>query len=463
MLFTAPMTFGEALQSLAMRNLLPTSALTADMRQFSAEIRRRSLWSATLESVNTLQKISGSVQNILQGKTGVTDGMLALRESLEKDGYIAPEGKEGTLQDLLSPQRRRLVIETQADMAANAGRHAQGMTPAVLEEFPAQELYRIGTPAGGSEAERDWGQRWIDAGGPPAIGGRMIALKTDPVWTELGNPALFPDGLGNPWPPYAFHSLMRVRDIDRDEAVALGIMDPDTILDPGEAPFGDEELAAAPATRAQWLREAIEDSGLAAFDADGVLHFLANDYDPAQPRADDGRWSETGDTRPGSPAPHRRRDSLGRRPARGEQHLPDDDNIARGRAAIQRLQRRKSGSIRDAMFVKDLGTIEFAHGNTGIKKPDTKGRTHREGGGVAHIDSKHAADLLHVPEWIVKGEKGEPELATIKAWNGKEMTDRQVWKREINYKGNLVILSSRSKGSKSQWLVTGFNPARGSK
>ena len=52
----------------------------------------------------------------------------------------------------------------------------------------------------------------------------MIALKSDPVWQTIGDSTLFPDALGNPYPPFAFNSGMWVRDVSREDAIALGLM-----------------------------------------------------------------------------------------------------------------------------------------------------------------------------------------------------------------------------------------------
>jgi len=45
----------------------------------------------------------------------------------------------------------------------------------------------------------------------------MIALKDDDVWDQLGSSDFFPDGLDNPYPPFAFNSGMDVRDVIRSE------------------------------------------------------------------------------------------------------------------------------------------------------------------------------------------------------------------------------------------------------
>jgi hypothetical protein len=62
----------------------------------------------------------------------------------------------------------------------------------------------------------------------------MVALKNHPIWERLGDPALFDDGLGNPYEPFAFGSGMGTVDVSRDDAMGLGIIDRDTQVDKTE-------------------------------------------------------------------------------------------------------------------------------------------------------------------------------------------------------------------------------------
>jgi hypothetical protein len=52
----------------------------------------------------------------------------------------------------------------------------------------------------------------------------MVAVKNDAIWSKIGSPELFDDGLGNPYPPYAWRSGMGIEDVDRDEAERLGLL-----------------------------------------------------------------------------------------------------------------------------------------------------------------------------------------------------------------------------------------------
>jgi hypothetical protein len=115
------------------------------------------------------------------------------------------------------------IVSTQESMADNYGSYLRGQDADILAIWPAQELVRYSP----SFVYRDWKNRWTMAGGQ-LYEGRMVALKDSKVWQRLGDPNLFADALGNPFPPFAFNSGMGVLNIDREEALRLGVMTPAT-------------------------------------------------------------------------------------------------------------------------------------------------------------------------------------------------------------------------------------------
>ena len=66
----------------------------------------------------------------------------------------------------------------------------------------------------------------------------MVALKTSPIWQALGDGAGgYRDTLGNPYPPFAYGSGLAWADVSRDEAIELGLIDPEVgRAVPGEPP-----------------------------------------------------------------------------------------------------------------------------------------------------------------------------------------------------------------------------------
>ena len=267
--FSAPTSFDAALAAAQARSLLPTTGTTDMLQKLKPAIKRRALWSATVDFIDPLQKLDDITKSILEGKTNRAEGRLEMKLLWRALGYEPDAADAGTLRDLASDKRINLQIDTLTGTARGYGHYATSRRPSMLDEYPAQELFR----AEDRKDERDWNQRWMMAGGQFYNMGRMIALKTDPVWERLGDSRMFPDALDNPYPPFAFNSGMNVLDISRDEAVALGLIDADEQLEPGTMEDFNADLKCSPGELSANLRAAIEVTVRGTFDANGVLHF----------------------------------------------------------------------------------------------------------------------------------------------------------------------------------------------
>jgi hypothetical protein len=103
------------------------------------------------------------------------------------------------------------VINTNAELVSSHRVFVQGIDPETLDAYPAQELVK----ARNGDEPYDWRARWTECGGPKC-NGRMIALKSHPVWLRLSD-------FGHPHPPFAFDSGMDVIDISRVQAVELAL------------------------------------------------------------------------------------------------------------------------------------------------------------------------------------------------------------------------------------------------
>lgn len=270
MIFDDLIDFDDALQSRKVKALLPNLLSSAELQSIRASIKERAVFSAKTANADYLQKIDDVIQDILKPRIaadGHMEGLLSgggrqkLKETLDAMSYKPEKGKEGTIQDLSSDARLNLVVDTNQRMSYGYGYWKKGME--VVEDFPAYELFR----AEERNEPRDWEARWDDAGGE-RYDGRMIALKTDAIWTRIS-------AFGLPYPPFDYNSGMNVMDVDRAECIQIGLIDENDIMLSDDAGFNDDmqvnKSELAPELKSQLLKDLKDDGIRARFDAKGVL------------------------------------------------------------------------------------------------------------------------------------------------------------------------------------------------
>jgi hypothetical protein len=137
------------------------------------------------------------------------------------------------------------------------------------------------------------------------------------------------------------------------------------------------------------------------------------------------------------------RDSLGRWVDENGGGLSIDDNLQRGKKAMNRALRQKA-DVQKAMHRKGVGQIDFEWGRPGTPAPNKSGATHADGYGVSHIVAKHGeATALNLPEVIARG----------------KITPHQEEDRlYITHGGQQAIL--QRKNSESAYVVTSFEPLK---
>lgn len=254
MIFGSPISFEEALQSRDVKSLLPTDLGTADLEGISSDLLERATFSARVANAEYLQQIEDVVRQYANGEIDLATARLQLKTKLQEIGYFADADEAGKLTDFASDERTNLVLRTNAEMANGYGQWMQGQNATLLNSRPAQELYR----AFNRKAPRDWLRRWTGAGGQ-VFNGRMIALKNTPIWSRISR-------FGKPYLPFDFRSGMSVRDIDRETAMSLGLIDLTTQLTPETREF-NQDLKFSPAVRSEALRQALIEQGY-KFDGD---------------------------------------------------------------------------------------------------------------------------------------------------------------------------------------------------
>jgi len=248
------------------RGLLRTSLGTEVLSEIPWQIRKQLFWSAGVIRADWLNDWYQLVTDLLEGKVDRGSARLAIKDQVDRSGYLAEPGTEGGLLDLSSDRRINLILDTQQQLANGWGRFEQENTEAVVQAFPARELYRAIFRA----QPRNWAQKWMDAGGR-TYGGRYIARVDDPIWAKSLSAGGF-NRFGIPTGPFDFNSGMRTRPIGVVEAEQLGVIKPgDKLPKPmanGEWRKPNEVSRGA---MSEAMKDALEKSGAGKFDAEGVF------------------------------------------------------------------------------------------------------------------------------------------------------------------------------------------------
>lgn len=240
MQFTAPILFSEAIQKLSNRKIVPSRADSTRWRLIDTALRERAFFSSTVESARVLQSMRDEIEGWLLadkaieshggyrfgGRAEFVANMreLAIREGLGKidpeTGLISPDIRESDLTDIRSIRRLELVFDTVVEAAQEFGYWQQGQDPAILAVFPAQRFIRVRPVI----APRSYHQA--------ALG--EIRRKDDlQFWISLNR------DFGVPWGPWGFGSGCGTEDVDRDEAIAEGVIKKGDCIKPVAKNFQD--------------------------------------------------------------------------------------------------------------------------------------------------------------------------------------------------------------------------------
>lgn len=386
MIFSTPIPFIEALDSQRVKAaLMPTSASSYQLQAVAPEILERSTFAARVTNAQFLQSIHEQMSSLVAAETDPATVRLRLKQTLESIGYMPDPDKRGGIEDLSSDPRLHLIIDTQEKMSHGYGNWQQGQDQSVLDAWPAQELYR----AEARNQERAWNKRWTDAGGT-LYEGRMIAKKNSPIWTVISAFSL-------PYPPFDYNSGMDVRDIARDEALRLGVINERTDpVRPQTRGFNDT-LQASGKDLAPALQRALLDSlgDYAKIDDAGILHLHTE---------------------------------------------PILENARRGKIAMQQVLATHT-DVLEAMSRPEFGPIDFRWGD--------------ESGGVLHLLKRREAQRARFPDSLT----GEGIAAMMPEVIAKGVAEHvKERKATISYLGFKAVLGKDLHGTPvDRWLLDGFD------
>ena len=223
-----------AVEKFGARKATPSSMTSAQWARVAPAIREKCFFSARVNDAETLGKMRELIGKAVDtAKRNPNEALVSQEKFIsEMKSYLRGRGYavDGTaLTDIASRRRLGLIYKMNYEEAREYAKYTRGQDSDALHMFPAQEFLRV-------EPRRvprtDWQTRWRAAGGK-LYGGRMVALKSSDVWKNLSR-------FDRPYPPFDFGSGMGVEDIDRDEAIELGLLPKDEPVD--EIPDFDDAL-----------------------------------------------------------------------------------------------------------------------------------------------------------------------------------------------------------------------------
>jgi 2'-5' RNA ligase len=270
--FTKPQPLADAVRALSRKTPIGAALSSAEWEtRVPAALREAAQFSARVESVRAMQEVKSALQKIITLARDATPAVPSaanagqpgafqmdrskfietIQKTANRLGLRTQEQEQrGGVQDFGGERRLQLIYEQQIGGAQAKAFHRQGQDPDILDAWPAQRLIRVSA----RDKERDWKKRWSDAraavGGVGVYSGAdMVALKTSPIWRALSR-------FGRPWPPFDFGSGMGVEEIDREDAEALGLVQPGEQLTPeppDEAP--EASIAGLDPEARGWLQQ----------------------------------------------------------------------------------------------------------------------------------------------------------------------------------------------------------------
>ncbi|WAC20981.1 hypothetical protein OVA24_06245 [Luteolibacter sp. SL250] len=252
--FTTERPLEDAVARLGKRTPLGATLSSAEWSRVPWEIREVSFFSAHVECERLLAIMQGKIlrrvrlekEKLANGEEITMDRgrfIAEMQDELHALGYQPKPADQGTVRDLSSAGRLGLIWDMQLGFARGYANWKASFDPDLIEAAPCWELIREAD----REVPRAWvAEIWPDHGGK-FYGGRMIALKSDPIWKWISD-------FGVPWPPFKWGSGMGVKNVRWREARELGVPGID---DPQEMP--DMDLASGVQASRKNLPQVSED------------------------------------------------------------------------------------------------------------------------------------------------------------------------------------------------------------
>lgn len=237
MITSTPIKFNDAIRKFGSRTPIGLILDTKAWKMMPRAIRERAFFSAKVTNLKFLNEAKSIIDDWLQQNTEMIGGEVTLKEAGRadfikrmrefaiKEGMLPLPGKEGSIEDLTSERRLKLIWDVNTRMAQDYAYWLQGMDPDVLADFPAYRFLREATV----KEPRPYHEANLG----------QIRRKDDMAfWLDMNR------DFRVPWGPWGFNSQCGVEDVPRSVAEKLGLVKEDEEVKPVDLGF-NEELEAS--------------------------------------------------------------------------------------------------------------------------------------------------------------------------------------------------------------------------
>jgi hypothetical protein len=293
-LLVKPAKFREAIAKLGKKKRIAKKLSSKQWSQVPTQLRERAFFSANVESAKFLEKAQNTLNDYMTGAREYVinpEGkkVLALKRSSRADflyemrklakesgmGDLLPPGTDREsrdvitkMKDIQSDARLKLIFDTQTSQAQAYGYYKQGQDPTILDEYPAQRFIR----AEGRRVPRSLHRKNTN----------KVRRKDDQAfWLRMNSQAL--GGFGVPYGPWGFNSGMDVEDVNRDEAVKLGLIKEDEFIELPEEKFNDTLKASTEKMSPDIQKKLKKQIGNQVSFSDGVVNWKGTRQPPIPP------------------------------------------------------------------------------------------------------------------------------------------------------------------------------------
>ena len=290
-LLIKPAKFKEAVDKLGKKKRIAKKLTSKQWSQVPTALRERAFFSANVENAKFLQKAQKTLTDYIAGareyvinqegkkvlalkKTSRADFVYDMAKMAKESGMgdVLPPGVDRESRDIItkikdiqSEARLRLIFDTQTSQAQAYGYYKQGQDPAILDEYPAQRFIR----AEGRMVPRPLHRK-----------NRNKVKRKDDIsfWLRMNSKGI--GGFGVPWGPWGFNSGMDVEDVDRDEAVKLGLIKEDEFIEQPDEKFNETLKASTKKMPTEIEKKLKQKLGKKAKFVDGQVNFKSEPPPP---------------------------------------------------------------------------------------------------------------------------------------------------------------------------------------